>query len=111
MEVVDVTLAEGVSDQELWHSAVLANDADIGEHGEGIGDPTEVALLHAAERAGADWRGLRSTSPRRAEDPFDSESMRMAVLAGDVIHAKGAPEVMLAGDERPALDSTIVGEV
>jgi P-type Ca2+ transporter type 2C len=103
MEVVDVALADGVRDRELWESAVLANDADVGEDGEGVGDPMEVALLRAAERAGVDWRRLRERSPRRAEDPFDSRSMRMAVLTGDTVHAKGAPEVLLAGDEESPL--------
>jgi Ca2+-transporting ATPase len=98
MEVVDVAVADGVADRELWESAVLANDADVGEDGEGIGDPMEVALLRAAERAGVDWRQLRSSLPRRAEDPFDSGSMRMAVLTGGTVHAKGAPEVLLAGE-------------
>ena len=110
MEVVDVALAEGVSERELWESAVLANDADIGEDGEGIGDPMEVALLHAAEKAGLDWRQLRSASPRRAEDPFDSQSMRMAVLAADTIHAKGAPEVLLA-DQRASQAESALGRV
>lgn len=99
MEVVDVSLAEGVDERELWESAVLANDADIADDGEGIGDPMELALLRAAERAGVDWRRLRSSQPRRAEDPFDSESMRMAVLTADNVYAKGAPEVLLAGHE------------
>lgn len=103
MEVVDVALAEGVSDRTLWESAVLANDADIGDDGEGIGDPMEVALLRAAERAGLDWRELRSLSPRQGEDPFDSDSMRMAVLTTDAVHVKGAPEVLLADDERSGL--------
>jgi P-type Ca2+ transporter type 2C len=98
MEVADVALADGISDRELWESAVLANDADVGEDGEGIGDPMEVALLRAAERAGVDWRQLRSSLPRRAEDPFDSGSMRMAVLTGSTVHAKGAPEVLLTGE-------------
>ena len=95
MEVVDVAVREGGSEAELWPTAVLANDADIDEDGVGIGDPMEVALLRAAERAGLDWRQLRADSPRRAEDPFDSQSMRMAVLTQDDVHAKGAPEVLL----------------
>ncbi|MCE0487514.1 cation-translocating P-type ATPase [Ornithinimicrobium sediminis] len=104
MEVVDLVLADGVDEEELWRSAVLANDADIGEDGDGIGDPTEVALLNAAQRHGLDWRELRSASPRLAEDPFDSASMRMAVLTGGLVHAKGAPEVLLPGAEDPSLE-------
>jgi P-type Ca2+ transporter type 2C len=110
MEVVDVALADGVSEQELWATAVLANDADIDEDGEGVGDPTEVALLRAAERAGVDWRALRSAHPRRAEDPFDSDSMRMAVLTGDTIHAKGAPEVLLADGSALARAAGLMGQ-
>jgi P-type Ca2+ transporter type 2C len=63
----------------------------------------EVALLRAAENGGLDWRQLRCALTRRAEDPFDSGSMRMAVLTGDTIHAKGAPEVLLAGEEESEL--------
>ncbi|MGM0385093.1 MAG: cation-translocating P-type ATPase, partial [Actinomycetota bacterium] len=98
MEVVDVALADGVEESTLWETAILANDADISEDGEDIGDPTETALLRAAEDAGVDWRELRAAAARRAEDPFDSESKRMAVVVGDTVHAKGAPEVLLDGD-------------
>lgn len=103
MEVVDVVTAHGIDEHTLWESAVLANDAHVNEKGEGIGDPTEVALLRAAERAGEDWRGLRAAHERRAEDPFDSDSMRMAVVIEDTVHAKGAPEVLLAGQEESPL--------
>lgn len=95
MEVVDLATADGVDEQLLWCSAVLANDADIDDEDLGIGDPTEVALLRAAQQAGLDWRALRAHYPRRAEDPFDSASMRMAVWAGDTIYIKGAPEILL----------------
>jgi P-type Ca2+ transporter type 2C len=111
MEVVDLALVEGVSERDLWESAVLANDADIGEDGAGIGDPMEVALLRAAQKAGLDWRQLRSASHRQAEDPFDSQSMRMAVLTVGTVHAKGAPEVLLAdqrgGKEEPTLEQAV----
>ncbi|MDX5398488.1 MAG: HAD-IC family P-type ATPase, partial [Actinomycetes bacterium] len=95
MEVVQVELADGVDESTLWETAILANDADISEDGEDIGDPTETALLRAAEGAGVDWRGLRASTTRRAEDPFDSESKRMAVVVADTVHAKGAPEALL----------------
>ncbi|MGM0385812.1 MAG: cation-translocating P-type ATPase [Actinomycetota bacterium] len=97
MEVVDLALAEGIDGRVLWESAVLANDADLAEDGDGVGDPTETALLRAAEASGMDWRALRARSERRAEDPFDSESKRMAVVMDHTVHAKGAPEVLLDG--------------
>jgi hypothetical protein len=68
------------------------------------------SLLNAAERAGVDWRALRSAHPRRAEDPFDSGSMRMAVLTGDTIHAKGAPEVLLADGSELAGAAGLMGK-
>ncbi|NCD19734.1 MAG: HAD family hydrolase [Actinobacteria bacterium] len=98
MEVVQVELADGVDESTLWETAILANDADISEDGEDIGDPTETALLRAAEEAGVDWRELRASTTRRAEDPFDSESKRMAVVVADTVHAKGAPEALLDED-------------
>lgn len=103
MTVTALAFAPGVEEHEIWESAVLANDADLDANGEGVGDPTEVALLHAAGAAGLDWRSLRVESLRRAEDPFDSETKRMAVLAGGSIHAKGAPEALLTEQSDLAL--------
>lgn len=100
MEVVEVHLADGADERAFWEAAVLANDADIDADGEGIGDATEVALLRGAEAAGVDVRQLRADQPRRAEDPFDSDTKRMAVVVGGVVHAKGAPEALLP-DEHP----------
>lgn len=112
MEVGETVTADGVDERDLWRSAVLANDADLAGDGDNVGDPTEVALLRAAEAAGQDWRAIRAAGKRRAEDPFDSEQMRMAVVIGDEVHAKGAPDVLLAGqgDSPLARAATEMGE-
>ncbi|MFB8123969.1 cation-translocating P-type ATPase [Streptomyces bacillaris] len=95
MEVVDIVLAQGVDAQRLWETAALCNDADIAPDGDPVGDPTEVALLRAAQDAGTDWRHLRERHPRRHEVPFDPTTKRMAVVTGTQVHTKGAPEVLL----------------
>ncbi|GGI08152.1 cation-translocating P-type ATPase [Egicoccus halophilus] len=82
-----------------FDAMVRANDADV-RGGVVVGDPTEVALLVLAERAGADLAVLRSR-PRVAELPFDAARKYMATLhaddAGDggLLHVKGAPDVVL----------------
>ena len=103
MTVVEVVPAGTARQEDVWESASLANEADIDPDGGGIGDTTEVALLRAAEAAGVDWRSGRSRSPRQAENPFNSESKRMAVVTGNVMHVKGAPEVLLTESSDPAL--------
>jgi P-type Ca2+ transporter type 2C len=91
----------GEEESEMWASAVLCNDAEIDEEGQVVGDPTEAALLLAAEERGIDWRSLREEHPRRAEVPFSSDEKRMAVVVNEVMHVKGAPEVMIDGDAHP----------
>ena len=50
----------------LLAAAVLCNDAEP-RNGDATGDPTEVALMGAAARAGLDARSLRQQHPRLAE--------------------------------------------
>jgi magnesium-transporting ATPase (P-type) len=97
-------------------AAALANEADAepGEEGERLGDPTEVALLAAAESLGMGPRVLRRHHPEHDILPFESEQRFMATLNagpdGPLILLKGAPEVVLErcvsmldarGEERP----------
>jgi P-type Ca2+ transporter type 2C len=84
---------------------VLANDARIASEPGAvatrtvIGDPTEAALLVAAEKADLDPAEERRARPRVSELPFDAERKRMSTLhdepAGLVLRCKGAPRELL----------------
>jgi Ca2+-transporting ATPase len=95
MQVVEVALADGATEQALWQAAVVCNDADIATDGDPVGDPTEVALLRGAQEHGINWRAVREAHPRRDEIPFDPATKRMAVITDQMVYAKGAPEVLL----------------
>lgn len=63
------------------------------------GDPTELALLEMAARAGADSEELRREMPRLEELPFDSERKLMSTVhmcdGQRVLFTKGAMDVIL----------------
>ena len=82
----------------------LCNDAKV-ERKDGVihvlGDPTEAALIVAAEKAGLDLSALERDYPRRSEIPFNSETKRMATTHGapggaSVAYVKGSPAAVLS---------------
>ncbi len=103
----------------VLRTAVLANEAELvrvdggSEH---RGDPTEIALLEAAERMGILVDPLRSSTRALAAVPFEPALQYAAVLVdedGPVLRLKGAPERVvaactgMAGSDGPvALDVT-----
>lgn len=94
----------------MLRAGALCNDAVLREDdGRWIvdGDPTEGALLAAAQRAGIDPLAEAERLPRLDAIPFEPEHRFMATLhrpadGGGVAYVKGAPERILAMCDRVA---------
>ncbi|TAK34648.1 MAG: cation-transporting P-type ATPase [Chloroflexota bacterium] len=81
-----------------------------------VGDPTEAALLVAAQKGGLDRASALQAEPRIYELPFDSQRKRMTTIHQQgnqrVAYVKGAPRevlelcttILLAGQEHPLDD-------
>ena len=105
---------------ELLACAVLCNEARIAEPEEGtpnrhkktlrhkelhfLGDPTEIALLIAAQKSGMDWQRARAQNEQLDVQPFSSDTKEMSVLVRDgttrYAYVKGAPEQVIASCSR-----------
>ncbi|ELZ85515.1 Ca2+-transporting ATPase [Haloferax elongans ATCC BAA-1513] len=94
----------------LLACGVTCNDATVLDDGTHRGDPTEIALLTAANSAGVD-----GVDDRLTEVPFTSERRRMTVVVdefdapgeGPVTLMKGGPEVVLDRCDRILVDGDI----
>lgn len=92
----------------LLRAGALCTDATVrppdSEHPEGqvMGDPTEAALIIAAEKLGLQRAALVDAFPRVDEFPFDSLRKRMTTVHrqpdGYLVVCKGAPEFLLHSD-------------
>ncbi len=110
--VLDGTPRRAEEGTPLWLSLLagaLCNEARaVSRDGEldVSGDPTEVALLVAAAKAGLDKDELEDRFERFAEIPFDSDLRYMATFNrgddGAFLFVKGAPEEVLAMCDRGA---------
>ncbi len=76
----------------LLETGLFCNDAVLKEN-KTIGDPTEIALLVSAKKAGLE--DLREKYPRTHEIPFDSERKMMSVIVDKKMYTKGAVEEVL----------------
>jgi calcium-translocating P-type ATPase len=84
---------------ELARAAAGCNNARLDPDGEEAGDPTEIALLHAAQSLSADIDADRREDRRRHQYNFDPKLKLMTTLElgsdGLWLHTKGAPEAVL----------------
>lgn len=93
--------------------AASANNAalrEVGGRWEIFGDPTEGALIVAAQKAGLAGETLAGRFPRCGEIPFSSERKRMSTIHRDAIRnricifTKGAPDILLGHCSREWID-------
>lgn len=111
---------------ETLLAGLLCNDSQLVRKAGRLqveGDPTEAALLVAAQKAGLDVKEAAQRLPRVDVIPFESEHMFMATLhrddGGHVVYQKGSVERLLgycdqvldaAGNETP-LDRAAVSRI
>ncbi|MGI9476269.1 MAG: cation-translocating P-type ATPase [Hyphomicrobiaceae bacterium] len=83
----------------VGRALALSNDVRVDEDDNFAGDPTELALIEAANTAGFRKLHLEAECPRVDELAFDSDRKRMSTLhrtdGAALMYCKGAPEVVL----------------
>ena len=106
--------------RELWgrdHSALLyagaaCSDAEVDADGKnGVGDPTEVAILVAAAERGISRPDIEARNPRVVVVPFDAATKRMMIERADgTTYIKGAVESVLPLCETGLEDAHLANE-
>ncbi len=124
-EIIDVS-GEGYSTKGFFHIGkkilkpkefsklleigALCNDAKLNEENR-IGDPTELALIVSAEKAGLKKGSLEAEYPRIGEIQFTSERKLMSTFhkIGNkkTIYTKGAPDIILDKCDRILINEEI----
>lgn len=99
----------------LLKAGSLCNDTilkNTGKEWEIIGDPTEGAIIVAAQKINLDYEKLKDEYPRLDEIPFSSETKRMTTInkVGTAIesYSKGAVEMILDTCQFHLLNGEIV---
>ncbi|MCA9995751.1 MAG: HAD family hydrolase, partial [Anaerolineales bacterium] len=100
---IGLTLAAGA----LCNDASLLPDPETGRYSF-VGDPTEGALLVAAQQAGLSKSNLETVLPRVGELPFDSDRKRMSTVHKLAVAAEDLPTAVraLIGTQTPYITFT-----
>ncbi|MFB6075594.1 MAG: cation-translocating P-type ATPase [Candidatus Aenigmatarchaeota archaeon] len=82
----------------ILKTGLLCNDSEINGD-DYMGEPTEIALLQSAQKAGLHKKKLERKEKRIDEIPFSSEKKKMTTIHSSenekIAYKKGAPEVIL----------------
>lgn len=99
----DLKAPEEVTDAELLNNFCINSTSDIGFENNAytfIGNPTECALLVAANKAGQDYLSVRKARGLIHVYPFSSDTKNMTTIVhgqnGYTVYTKGSPEKILA---------------
>ncbi len=96
----------------LMQIAVLANDSNINEEGQELGDPTEVAMIAFSNKVNKPYHELRTTYPRLTELPFDSDRKLMSTVhdidGEHLMLTKGGPDVVFNRSSKMLIDGEVV---
>jgi len=99
MQVNELCLASDSTDMQLLQSAIAANTTAELNGPDGIGNPTEVALLLWLRSKGVSYSSLRESIPVIKQIPFSTERKYMATKAvvdgRCLLFVKGAPEIVM----------------
>lgn len=91
-----MTVIGEINDAILLRNICLNSTADIGANGEFIGNPTECALLTAAQKSGQNYQECRNYAEIVHVFPFSSEEKDMTTIEKDeggyIAYTKGSPE-------------------
>lgn len=99
-------------EKRLMEIAVLANDSNINDEGQELGDPTEVAMIAYSNKLNKPYDDIRSAYPREAELPFDSDRKLMSsvhTIDGErLLLTKGGPDVVFGRSTKLLLNGEVV---
>ena len=88
-----------IENEQLLNEAIAFNSTAELDGNQGIGNPTEIALLLWLQRKGVDYRQLRESGKVESQQPFSTETkyMKTVVTIDGQRHefVKGAPEIVM----------------
>lgn len=112
-----MTAIDNITDTYILRNICINSTADIGEDVTFIGNPTECALLTAAEKTGWNYREKRHNTIVSYVFPFSSEKKCMTTIVQDpnsfVAYTKGSPEKIFSAckigeTERAKIEKQII---
>lgn len=100
-------------DNSLLRSITFANDSELDNKGELVGDPTETAMIKFAMDKGQDLKVALAKTPRIDEVPFDSGRKLMSTVhqlenGKYLVAVKGAPDQLIKRATKIELNGEIV---